>query len=178
MGCFISVIALFKKLGAPKDLTLLVEGESLFNDATAITLTKLILAALLTGVGIGDAMLSGLFNFIVIVVGGMTLGGLLGIAFAWIAGRVDDEPFVEITLTLVLAYVTIVSYQYRAGGAVLHLLAPGLSLEHATIIAAVFVILYTALAGMISVAYTDVVNGLLIGMVDPEPEPRPEGCSA
>jgi SSS family solute:Na+ symporter len=66
------------------------------------------------------------------------------------------------TLTLVCAYVTIVSYQYRAGGAVLHLLAPGLSLEQATIIAAVFVILYTALAGMISVAYTDVVNGLLM----------------
>jgi Na+/proline symporter len=66
------------------------------------------------------------------------------------------------TITLILAYVTIVSYQYRAGGAVLHLLAPGLSLENATIVAAVFVIAYTALAGMISVAYTDVANGLLM----------------
>jgi len=66
------------------------------------------------------------------------------------------------TLTLVLAYVTIVSYQYRAGGAVLHLLAPGLDMETATLLAALFVIAYTALAGMISVAYTDVVNGLLM----------------
>ena len=66
------------------------------------------------------------------------------------------------TITLVLAYVTIVSYQYRAGGAVLHLLAPSVSPEMATIIAAIFVILYTAIAGMISVAYTDVVNGLLM----------------
>ncbi|MCW8996023.1 MAG: sodium:proton antiporter [Psychromonas sp.] len=100
----ISVIALFKKLGAPKDLSLLIEGESLFNDATAIILTKLLLAALLTGIDMGDAVLSGLFSFIVIVVGGITIGGVLGIAFTWIAGWVDDEPFAEITLTLVLAY--------------------------------------------------------------------------
>jgi len=100
----ISVIALFKKLGAPKDLTLLIEGESLFNDATAIILSKLLLAALLTGIGMADAVLPGLFSFVVIVAGGITIGGLLGIAFAWVAGRVDDQPFVEITLTLVLAY--------------------------------------------------------------------------
>ncbi len=68
------------------------------------------------------------------------------------------------TLTLVLAYVTIVSYQYRAGGAVLHLLAPDLPPDRATLIAAVFVVAYTALAGMISVAYTDVVNGLLMSI--------------
>jgi Na+/proline symporter len=66
------------------------------------------------------------------------------------------------TITLVLAYVTIVSYQYRAGGAVLHLLAPGVPLEDATRIAAAFVIAYTVLGGMVSVAYTDVVNGLLM----------------
>ena len=100
----ISVIALFKKLGAPKDLTLLIEGESLFNDATAIILCKLLLAALLTGSSMTDAVLPGLLSFFVIVAGGITIGGLLGIAFSWIAGRVDDEPFVEITLTLVLAY--------------------------------------------------------------------------
>jgi len=66
------------------------------------------------------------------------------------------------TITLVLAYVTIVSYQYRAGGAVIHLLSPSISLGNATILAAIFVITYTALAGMISVAYTDVVNGLVL----------------
>jgi Na+/proline symporter len=66
------------------------------------------------------------------------------------------------TVTLVLAYVTIVSYQYRAGGAVLHLLAPEVPLEDATRIAAAFVIAYTVLGGMVSVAYTDVVNGLVL----------------
>lgn len=100
----VSVIALFKKLGAPKDLSLMVEGESLFNDAAAIILCKLLLAALLTGIGMADAVLSGLLSFIIIVAGGIALGGLLGVAFSWITGLVDDQPFVEITLTLVLAY--------------------------------------------------------------------------
>jgi Na+/proline symporter len=109
----------------------------------------------------------------------LPLGGVLGIlALAPLAPRarrfagytVQDvlearyAPAARVlgTITLVLAYVTIVSYQYRAGGAVLHLLQPSLSLESATIIAAVFVIAYTALAGMISVAHTDVVNGVLM----------------
>lgn len=66
------------------------------------------------------------------------------------------------TVTLVIAYVTIVSYQYRAGGAILHLLAPSVSLGDATLIAGAFVVAYTVLGGMVSVAYTDVVNGLVM----------------
>ena len=66
------------------------------------------------------------------------------------------------TITLILAYVIIVSYQYRAGSAVLERMAPGLGHVGAVCAVAFFVILYTALAGMISVAYTDVANGILM----------------
>ena len=66
------------------------------------------------------------------------------------------------TVTLVLAYVIIVSYQYRAGSAVLEYLWPELSATAAKCIVALFVIVYTALAGMYSVAYTDVANGILM----------------
>jgi SSS family solute:Na+ symporter len=66
-------------------------------------------------------------------------------------------------ITLALAYVIIVSYQYRAGAAVVERLAPGLEgTVWPKLIVAFFVIAYTALAGMISVAYTDVANGVLI----------------
>src|SRR5262249_20321778 len=40
----ISVVALFKRLGAPKRLTLAVEGESLVNDGTGIVLFTIVLA--------------------------------------------------------------------------------------------------------------------------------------
>ena len=66
------------------------------------------------------------------------------------------------TIALLLAYVIIVSYQYRAGSAVLVYLAPDLSTATAIYLVAAFVILYTALAGMFSVAYTDVANGIMM----------------
>ncbi len=66
------------------------------------------------------------------------------------------------TITLLLAYVIIVSYQYRAGSTVLAYLVPELDPKLAVIGVAGFVIVYTALAGMFSVAYTDVANGILM----------------
>ncbi|HEV8131215.1 MAG TPA: sodium:solute symporter family protein [Acidobacteriota bacterium] len=69
-------------------------------------------------------------------------------------------------ITLVIAYTTIVSYQYRAAAAVLNLTLPSLSIDKAVIIVTVFIILYTAMAGMFSVAYTDVAQGvtMIIGI--------------
>ena len=67
------------------------------------------------------------------------------------------------TITTVIAYTTIVSYQFRGGGKVLSLVSDGLvSLETGIIITALFAISYTILAGMYSVVYTDVVNGILM----------------
>jgi SSS family solute:Na+ symporter/sodium/proline symporter len=63
----------------------------------------------------------------------------------------------------VIAYVTIVSYQYRGGGYVLNLVTDGaISETQGRIITAAFVIAYTVTAGMLSVAYTDVVNGIIL----------------
>jgi SSS family solute:Na+ symporter len=80
------------------------------------------------------------------------------------------------TIAILFAYTAITSYQFKGGGDILHLIFPGLNdvavntfhfqpaNAHALgmIIIAVFVILFTALAGMASVAYMDVVIGLLI----------------
>ena len=67
------------------------------------------------------------------------------------------------TLITVIAYVTIVSYQFRGGGKVLSIMTgESISMEAGIVITAVFAILYTVLAGMLSVVYTDVVNGVLM----------------
>lgn len=65
------------------------------------------------------------------------------------------------TLVTIIAYTAIVSYQFRAGGMVLNLVT-GIPVDTGIIITAAFVIGYTVLAGMISVAYTDVVNGVVM----------------
>lgn len=70
-------------------------------------------------------------------------------------------------IALVMTAVTIVSYQYRAAAAVLNLTMPSLDFRLAVIIVAAFIIIYTALAGMFSVAYTDVAMGvtMIIGIL-------------
>jgi len=65
------------------------------------------------------------------------------------------------TAVTVVAYTVITSYQFRAGGMVLNLVA-GLDPSTGMVLTALFVIAYTALAGMLSVAYTDLVNGILL----------------
>ncbi len=70
------------------------------------------------------------------------------------------------TITTIIAYLTIVSYQFRGGGNVLHFITEGtgveISVQAGIVITAVFAIAYTALAGMLSVVYTDVVNGVVM----------------
>ncbi|MBD3404132.1 sodium:solute symporter family protein, partial [candidate division GN15 bacterium] len=75
--------------------------------------------------------------------------------------RYNQWARVLATVVTIVAYTAIVSYQFRAGGMVLNLVT-GLSVDTGIIITALFVIGYTVLAGMISVAYTDVVNGIIM----------------
>jgi SSS family solute:Na+ symporter/sodium/proline symporter len=65
------------------------------------------------------------------------------------------------TLVTIVAYTAIVSYQYRGGGMVLNLVT-GMDVETAILVTAVFIVLYTAIAGIVSIAYTDVVNGVIL----------------
>ena len=77
--------------------------------------------------------------------------------------RYGQTAAVLATITTVVAYTTIVSYQFRGGGKVLSMVSDGLvSMETGIIITALFAISYTILAGMYSVVYTDVVNGILM----------------
>ncbi|PSH04716.1 MAG: sodium:solute symporter [Acidobacteria bacterium] len=69
------------------------------------------------------------------------------------------------TIAILFAYTAITSYQFRAGGDIMHLIFPAIAKTQGTIIIAVFVILFTALAGMASVAYMDVVIGILISVI-------------
>jgi SSS family solute:Na+ symporter len=67
------------------------------------------------------------------------------------------------TITTIIAYVTIVSYQFRGGGWALNIITEGkISAQQGMVIIAVFVITYTLLAGMISVAYLDIFNGIIM----------------
>ncbi len=98
----VAVIAFFKSLGVPKRLAVLVEGESLFNDAVAVVAFTLAVAAAETADSftIGGAI----EQFFVVSAGGLAIGlGLGYVVSSVILARVDDA-LIETTTTLALAY--------------------------------------------------------------------------
>jgi CPA1 family monovalent cation:H+ antiporter len=96
----IAVIGLFRTLHAPKRLELLVEGESLFNDGTAIVFLTLVLQF----VQGRDVSIPGLaLSFVLIAGGGALIGAVIGMAAAQVAKRIDDA-MIQITLTVITAY--------------------------------------------------------------------------
>lgn len=105
----VAVVALFKELGAPKRLAILVEGESLFNDATAIVLFQIILAAV-TGGAVGAAMIGqGLIDFLTVFLGGLLIGGLVGYLMIRSIAVAEDDPLVEVALSTVVAYAAFIA---------------------------------------------------------------------
>jgi monovalent cation:H+ antiporter, CPA1 family len=106
----VAVIALFRSLGVPKSLALVVEGESLFNDGTAIVVFNLLLvAALPAGAAAEHAevfdLLGAIVDFVRVSAGGVVIGAGLGWLVAQLIARVDDY-LIETTLTTVLAFGT------------------------------------------------------------------------
>jgi SSS family solute:Na+ symporter/sodium/proline symporter len=78
--------------------------------------------------------------------------------------RYNQTARVMGTIAIVFAYTGIASYQFKGGGDVLHLIFPELSSDFGTFLIAFFVILMTALAGMSSVAYTDLIIGSIVSI--------------
>ena len=99
----VAVVAIFKDLGAPKRLAILVEGESLFNDATAIVLFT-ILAAMVAGTAQAD-LGTGTLQFIKVFLGGIVVGFLMARVFSWVIGKVGGIALVEVSLTIALAFL-------------------------------------------------------------------------
>lgn len=101
----VAVVALFKDLNVPHRLSLLVEGESLFNDAAAIALFSVLIAMLTLGSGtVSEAALS--------FTRGFTGGLMVGFVTASIASRLlqflTGQRWAEVTVTVAVAYLAFV----------------------------------------------------------------------
>jgi solute:Na+ symporter, SSS family len=70
------------------------------------------------------------------------------------------------TIAIVISYTVIASYQFKGGGDILHIIFPdSISRDQGMCIIAAFVILFTAAAGMASIAYLDLVIGSLVTVI-------------
>ena len=76
--------------------------------------------------------------------------------------RYGSAARVFATLATVVSYVIIVSYQFRGGGRALNLVTTTVSYDRGVLITALVATGFTIFAGLLSVAYTDIANGIII----------------
>jgi len=104
----VAVIALFKELGTPERLTVLVEGESLLNDATAIVVFNIILGLVVSGTfGWNDAGFA-VLDFLWVFLGGIAVGAAIGLAISELLHRLFSGLNAFIIMSLVVAYASFV----------------------------------------------------------------------
>ncbi|MGE3268474.1 MAG: Na+/H+ antiporter [Chloroflexota bacterium] len=118
----VAVVALFRAFGVPKRLSVLVEGESLLNDGTAIVVFSLVLAAAQTG---HFNLAEGLFEFVRVAAVGLFIGAGLGWLVSFVIARVDDY-LIETTLTTILAFGSYLLAERVHASGVLAVVAAGL----------------------------------------------------
>jgi monovalent cation:H+ antiporter, CPA1 family len=121
----VSVVALFRTMGVPKRLQVLLEGESLFNDGTAIVVFDLMIIAALQGFQSFNLSES-IFEFVRVAGGGLLVGFILGWLVSQAISRIDDY-LIETTLTSVLAFGSYLIAEHLLGvSGVLAVVAAGL----------------------------------------------------
>lgn len=118
----IAVLALFKELKAPKELAVIVEGESLLNDGAAVVVFNLLVASAL---GAPVSPLHGCGLFLLEAGGGLLLGAALGWLFWRVQEKIDDH-LVEMTLSTILAYGSYLMAQQLHASGVMAVIAAGL----------------------------------------------------
>ena len=98
----VAATAVLKRFGLPRRIMALLEGESLVNDATGLVLYRFAVAAAMTGVFSGWALIG---QFALIALGGI----LLGIAMGWITSRLQErlhDPMLELAMSLTTPFAT------------------------------------------------------------------------
>lgn len=102
----IAVLTLFKQMGVPKKLQLLIDGESFLNDATSVIMYRITLGFASGVVSTFGALeiAKSFLDFIYLFGGGIVLGAFIGYLFSEIIYRIKNISVVEITLTILLAH--------------------------------------------------------------------------
>ncbi len=96
----IAATAIARRLGLPRRIVTVLEGESLINDATALVVYRFAVAAAVTGT---FSLVEAPLRFVVNAVGGIVIGLAVGVVVAAVRRRLENAP-IEITISLMTAY--------------------------------------------------------------------------
>ena len=118
----VAPLAIARKLGMPRRILVILEGEGLANDATALILYRFAVAAIMTGM---FSLPKATGTFIVIVAGEIVFGAAVG----WLSLRARHwarDPQVEITLSLITPYIAYWIPEHLGGSGVIATVTCGL----------------------------------------------------
>ncbi|MCF3133535.1 Na+/H+ antiporter [Streptomyces olivochromogenes] len=122
----VAATAVARRVGLPSRITTILQGESLLNDATAITAYKV---ALLAALGESATWAGGITEFLLAAVGGVGIGLVLMAPIHWLRTHLK-EPLLQNTLSLLIPFVAYgVAEQVHASG-VLAVVVVALYLGH------------------------------------------------
>ena len=120
----LAATAIMRRLGAPRRVIAIVEGESLVNDGTALVLYKVAVAAVVSGT---FSMWDASWRFIWNVVGGVAVGVVVGFLVAELRRRLDDPPL-EVTVALMTGYFAFLPANLIGASGVLAVVTAGVYL--------------------------------------------------
>jgi monovalent cation/hydrogen antiporter len=120
----VAVAPVVERLGVPRRIVTIVEGESLINDAVSLVVYRLAVAAVLRGV---FSLPHAVLEFMLMSVGGVVIGLTAGWLVAQVVHRINDPP-VEIALSLVVPYAGYLPAERLGVSGVLAVVAMGMYL--------------------------------------------------
>jgi len=120
----VAATAIIRRLGVPHRIQVILEGESLVNDATALVTLQFAIAALLTGT-FSPAYAAG--RFVWAAAGGIGMGLLVGVAMRWVQIHLDNPP-VQITFSLLTPFIAYLPAEHMHASGVLATVAAGIFL--------------------------------------------------
>ena len=122
----IAATAIASRLGLPRQIVTILEGESLLNDATALTIYGIAVAAAAGG---AFSPTTAVTTFAVALLGGCVIGVAVGWVIAEIRVRIEDTP-VEMTISLLTPYAAFLPAERLGASGVIATVAAGLYLGH------------------------------------------------
>ena len=121
----VAATAVFRRLGLPRRLIALLEGESLLNDASALVLYTAAITARVTG---EFSIRSALGDFVYDALGGVTVGIVVAYAIHFVS-RLTRDSVSNVALTVLAAYISWILGEKVGASAVLSCVACGLTMR-------------------------------------------------
>ena len=119
----IAATSIAKSVGLPRRIVDILEGESLMNDATGLLALEIGLSIIVRGQT--PTVTEDLTRLLYLVVGGIGIGLVIGVAVSWIERFIDDGP-VELVVSVVVPYAAYLAGEEIRASGVLAVVACGL----------------------------------------------------